>query len=664
MKEQSILSALSNTARRRPYWTGGVALAAIALIAFLASGGSSENAETAYFKVKRGTFTVSVVEGGTLQAVSEVSIRNVVEGSSRIIYMVPEGSHVKKGDLLVELDSMQAQDQFNQQQISFEKARFALIQATNQLEIQKSQVESSNRGASNQVVFAQMELDKYLKGEAMVNLLTASNNITSTEQGLAIDRDTLRWSEVLYTNNYETLNVLNGDRLAVTNKALNLQIQRMQLWMIENYDFPKKKIELEAALDEAQREYTRVKQQGLNTIAQYEADLLTQSNTLELNRNKLDRDRKNLDATRVEAPQDGLVVYPFSENRFSSESMIEEGATVRNRQELIKLPDTSKMKVTIKVHESHVNMVEIGQPAYVVLDSMPDQRFTAYVDKVALLPDNQSRFGNPNLKVYNTDIVVTDSMPDIKPGVSARAEIIITNISDSLSVPVQAVTTRNGKQVCYVRQGGLDEAVPVEIGLFNTRFIQVLSGLNEGEEVLLSPPYEQRDLEGAILEEEEITAITNTAPRPMASTSPQPGMSPGGTEGRGAARGADGPPQRGERSGMAGAQGGPQGFAGQGPGGQGPGGQGPGGMDREQMRAQFEAMQKQFDKDGDGQLNEEERQAMRAEMQQRFGGMTGGARGRQGGSGQGFGGQGRGGPRDGAPSGGGEGDTRRSRPPE
>jgi HlyD family secretion protein len=651
MKERSILGSLSDTARRHPYWTGGVALAAIAFIAYLASSGSPENAETAYFKVKRGAFTVSVVEGGTLQAVNEVSIRNVVEGSSRIIYIVPEGSQVKEGDLLVELDSMQAQDQFNQQQINFEKARFGLIQAANQLEIKKSEVQSLNRKASNEVLFAQMAFDKYVKADSLVNLLSKSNAITAAEETLTRNREILRWSEELYEKGYETKDARDGDRLAVTRGVLDLEVLKLELMAIDDYDDPKTKIELEATLDEAQSEYDRVRQEGLNTIAQYEADLLSQSNTLELNKAKLERDRKNLDATKVLAPQDGLVVYSFSENRWSSESMIEEGATVRNRQELIKLPDTSKMKVSIKVHESHVNMVEPGKPAFVVLDSLPDERFAAYVDKVALLPDNQSRFGNPNLKVYNTDIIITDPMPDVKPGVSASAEVIITNIANSLSVPIQAVTTLTGKQVCYVKRGGTEEPREVEIGMFNTRFIQILSGLEEGDQVLLSPPFEQRNLEGAILEEDEVIAITNTAPRPMAGTLPREGRSPGDAP----TERAQGGRQRGGPEGLAGAQGGPQGMGGQRPGARG---QGQGGMDREQMRAQFEQMRKQFDKDGDGELNEEERAAMRADIQKRFGGTMGGGRG------QGEGGPGRGGQRGGGQSGEGGGGNRPSRPPQ
>jgi hypothetical protein len=81
-------------------------------------------------------------------------------------------------------------------------------------------------------------------------------------------------------------------------------------------------------------------------------------------------------------------------------------------------------------------------------------------------------------------------------------------------------------------------------------------------------------------------------------------------------------------------------------------------MDREQMRAQFEAVRKQFDKDGDGELNEEERAAMRADIQKRFGGMMGGGRG------QGEGGPGRAGQRGGGPSGEDGGGNRPSRPPQ
>src|SRR5690606_24969382 len=152
-------------------------------------------------------------------------------------------------------------------------------------------------------------------------------------------------------------------------------------------------------------------------MAQFQADVETKTRTLSLNESKLARDQQNLAGAKILAPTDGLVVYATPEGRMSSESMIEEGATVRYRQEIIKLPDTSAMKLTIKVHESHVGKVKPGQAAYVVLDPQPDQRYEGRVSKVALLPNTQDRWSNPNLKVYDTEILITGKLPEeVKPG--------------------------------------------------------------------------------------------------------------------------------------------------------------------------------------------------------------------------------------------------------
>ena len=121
---------------------GAAALAATigAVTYFSVSGNTVQQSAT--FEAKRGDFLISVVVGGTIEAVNEVVIRSEVEGTSRIIFIVPEGSYVRKGDLVVELDSSAAQDAVNQQQINVEKAEFALIQAKQQLDIQRSVVES------------------------------------------------------------------------------------------------------------------------------------------------------------------------------------------------------------------------------------------------------------------------------------------------------------------------------------------------------------------------------------------------------------------------------------------------------------------------------------------------------------------------------------------
>jgi len=592
---------------RRPLFLAA-AVAVLVLLYFLLRPAKASGPATEYHVVKRGDFTVSVIEGGTLAAVSEVIIRNEVEGTARIISIVPEGSYVKKGDLLVELDSANAQDQVNQQQIAFEKAKFAVEQARAQLEIQRLATNSEYLAAKLKHELAVIDRDKYEQGQRLVNRIEARNKLVQAQAQLAVNLETYLNSTNLAARGYETKNKVDGDRLSVTNTLNSMVVASNSLWMLEQFDEKKQSAQYESDVLQAKQDLDRVIKQNERKMDQYEADLITQSNTLVLNEDKLERDKKNLTATKVYAPQDGLVVYQMSESRFSSESLIEAGATVRNRQELIKLPDLSRMKVTVKVHESHINMIRPGLPAFVELDSMPDERFRGTVGKVAPLLGYQARFGNPNLKVYNTEVLLTDTLPNVKPGVSAKAEIIITTVANTLSVPIQAVTSYRGKQSAYRLQGNKSEPVPVEVGLFNTKFIQITKGLDEGDRVLLSPPFDthDKDLEGAVLTDEEKAKITVTNAPPPTSNGPN-GTTPTPDVTGGRPDSASGAPAT---FGMApGEAGGERGAA----------------QGRSGRRGAFnpEEMVKQFDKNGDGQLDETEREAMRTEMAARFGGMGG-----------------------------------------
>ncbi|MEW6159942.1 MAG: efflux RND transporter periplasmic adaptor subunit [Verrucomicrobiota bacterium] len=609
-----------------------VAVSAIGILAvlwFLIGGSGQPTQASSFYEIKRADFLISVVEGGTIEAVNEVVIRSDVEGTSRIIYIVPEGSYVKKGDLLVELDSSASQDAVNQQQINVEKAQFALIQAEQQLEIQKSTVDSEIQAAKLKVEFAESDLKKYIEGEALQLRRNAQIEITNVLENLRISEDRLDWTEKLFKEGFETKANLDKDRLTVSQYTLRLEQAQKELWMLETFDEPKKRRQLEALLQEAKEDLDRVRLQGERKLAQYRADVETQKSTLELSRKKLERDMKQLQATKIYAPQDGLVVYAGGGGgRFSSESLIEEGAVVRNRQELIKLPDIAEMKLNVKIHESHINQVRIGQQAFVVLDSMPDQRFGGLVNKVAPLPDSMSRWGNPNLKVYATEIVVTDRLPDVKPGVSARAEIVITNLPNALTVPIQAVTTRKGQQVVFLASAP-QTPVPVNVGLYNTKFIEVTSGLKEGDRVLLSPPFdtEEKDLGGSILTKGESLPGVDT--NQLARINSRNGNGEG--NGRSAAGPGSGPANgnefRTEQGGPALSPGLIDGQSrGRAEGRRGSGeanGENAGAADgartgrrpREGGGFNREEMLKQFDKNGDGELDESERAAMR----ERFG---------------------------------------------
>jgi HlyD family secretion protein len=596
MKEPLHTKPLAQAAKKRPLLAAVVILAILAIVIIAVRlGGGNQEPTTAYHEVKRGNLLISVVEGGSLQAVTEVSIRNMVEGTGRIIRIVPEGTFVKKGDLLVELDSSSAQDQVNQQEITVRRAELEFLQAQKQLEITASQTNSDYTAANIKLELARIDLQKFVEGELAQLERELELDVDTIREQLTIDEERYHYSTNLLAAGFETKSKADADRLTLLRTEKNLQQATNSLWMFKQFDRRKLQTNYESKVKEAEEDLDRVVKQSEARMAQAQADVETKTRTLALNESKLERDKQNLAAAKIFAPSDGLVVYATPEGRFSSESMIEEGATVRFRQEIIKLPDTSAMKLTIKVHESHVGKVRPGQAAYVVLDPQPDQRYEGRVSRVALLPNTQDRWSNPNLKVYDTEIMITGKLPEeVKPGVSARAEIVITNLTDVLTVPVQAVTTLKGKPVVYLA-GARPTAVPVQVGLFNTRYIHIAEGLNEGARVLLSPPLDTEasdNIDGTILQEGEAGPTNAVSVARMETAPPAFGARANGDDG----------PSNGLTA--------------------------PGGEAGSNGRAAFDpqAMLRQWDKDGDGQLSEEERAAMLQARGNRGGGGQGGER--------------------------------------
>ncbi|UCE46777.1 MAG: hypothetical protein JSW47_14330, partial [Phycisphaerales bacterium] len=95
---------------------------------------------------------------------------------------------------------------------------------------------------------------------------------------------------------------------------------------------------------------------------------------------------------------------------------------------------------------------------------------------------------DPGVKVYTTKVSIEGKHDIIKPGMSAKIEILVGHLYDVIIVPVQVVANRGGRKVCYIENGGTPEEREVQTGAFNEIFVEIVSGLEVGEIVLLNPP--------------------------------------------------------------------------------------------------------------------------------------------------------------------------------
>lgn len=490
--------------RQHPAWLLLGLLLVIGVTAFTLRGRKPTGPTNSYYTVKRGDFLVSLVEGGTLRAVQELIIRNELEGGTTIVSVVPEGTTVKQGELLVELDSSGLKEKIANQEVTVQNADAAYNKAKEDLQIQKLTQDAAVQDATLKVEFAESDLEKYKEGDWPQQKRAIEARVTIAQEEIQRAQDRLNWTRKLEATGYATKDELKADQLTVKRQEITIAQAEEELKIATRYEFPKRVRILEAAVDTAKLSLLQTKQKAGSTIKSYEGDVTSKLATFELQRERLAEMKKQLELTKIYAPQDGLVVYATG-SASGSGILIEQGASIRQKQDLLKLPDVTQMMIEVKVHESHVRQVKPGLGAYVTIDSLPEKQFTGVVKKVAVLPDTTSRYYNPNMKVYSTEVWINESLSDIKPGVSGRAEVVVTNLQSVLTVPIQAVTTVKGQQVCYVQRGEADAPVPVEVGMFNDRMIEIRKGLNEGDRVLLSAlaNSDTISLDGSVLNREE-----------------------------------------------------------------------------------------------------------------------------------------------------------------
>jgi HlyD family secretion protein len=492
-----------------------------------------------FYQVRRGNMLISITEGGTLRAATEVSIVSQLEGQARIIYIIPEGTHAEAGDLLVELDASDLEENLTQRQIAYQNALSSFTEASENLAIKKSEVESEIKLAELKVEFAHIDRAKYIEGDWPQQKNNATSEITVAEIELRRARERADQTKQLEARGYATRSELETDELSVTRRQLELSRAEEALRLLTKYQNPRRIRELDSDLEQAEEALNRARSRAAAQLTQAEATLKAREATLDLEKSRLDRVTNQLRHTRIYAPQAGLVVYSTA-SQGGQQSPMEEGATVRQRQEIIKLPDLSRMPVEVKVHESQVSQVRRGQTAFVTIDSIPDRQFRGRIQRVAVLPDSQSRWLNPDLKVYTTEVLIEEELPEINPGVSARAEILVSQLQDVIQVPIQAVSTVDGQRVVNRSSGNRVEAVPVEIGLFNDSFVQVRSGLVDGDRILLAAPRRGAGSSGRELspaeesETEEAAALAPVAsPGATAATAEVPESSSGPRRGEG-----------------------------------------------------------------------------------------------------------------------------------
>ncbi len=402
-------------------------------------------------RVTRGPLVVTVVEDGNVESAANVDVKCEVAGGSVILWIIPDGTHVTKGQKIVELDSSTITESISQQKIVLEKANAARIQVEKELSAAKIAVQEYLEGTyvkEHQLLESQSKI-------ALENLRSSENALQHTER--------------MARKGYVTPLQLEAQRFAVERAKLDLDTAQTAITVLDKFTKAKMLEDLQSKRDSA------------------EARWRSEQAACELEQQRLTRMTTQLEKCVILAPQDGMVIYAneSSSSRGSSSSgvKIEEGAAVRERQSIVRLPDLSQMQVKTLVHESKIDQVAIGQRAQIKL---LDRVFQGQVRLVGNQPEPGSFFSS-NVKEYAAYVRIEGEVEQVRPGQTAEVEILIADKRDVISVPVQAVVELGRHTYCWVRTPHGPERRPVVVGLSSSERIEIKDGLAVGDDVLLNP---------------------------------------------------------------------------------------------------------------------------------------------------------------------------------
>jgi HlyD family secretion protein len=458
----------------------------------------SDTPEVTVVKVEtRKELRSTVTSSGEVRPIQFMNLTSEVQGRIEEIY-VKEGDQVTKGQPLVRLDPNQLQSSTDAQLAAFQTAQDDVRVSQSQVSAAQNQLSQAEQGlnvaqvaidtARQQVVAAQTDVDK-----AQVEVNAATREMKRNEQLLE--------SGVVSRQIYdESKDRLENARVSLSTAKANLATRQLSI-----KDATARLNQQTVSVKDAKR---AVDTANLS-VNSSQSRVNQQSATLRGSRNQRDK-------TLQVAPINGVIAeIPSKVGTFAVAGL--------STTPLLTIADMSTINVEVKVDETEIDKVEVGQKAKIKVDAMGDKEIEGEVAQKTPLAVGKSQTSgglstNINvqeakefrvvIKLLNLSDEVHNSL---RPGMSATAVITTKTVENVIAVPLQAVVEKKPdnapspsdqtntnkalavdkpkpvKGVYVLQDGKKAKFVPVETGITGESDIQITTGLSEGQEVITGP---------------------------------------------------------------------------------------------------------------------------------------------------------------------------------
>jgi len=401
-----------------------------------------------------GDLSVTVTENGSVESSNNKEIKCLVQGGSTVLWVIEAGTMVQPGDELVRLDQSKIEDKILQQRIVYETALANKITA------------------ESDVAVAEISITEYLEGSYREERSLVEKEIFEAEQ--ALRKAELSYESAMRLTAKGVLKglQLEGEKFAVDSAKKDLELKKTKLESLEKYSKEKTLQQLRSTLRASQAK-----------LASFEA-------SLELEKTRLDREKKQLENCIIHAETSGMVILP-SMAAWKDTPDITEGAVVREQQTLLIIPDVNKMQVKVGIHESKIERLKVGMPAKVQLQDLVLEGEVSDIAEVT----RPAGWWTGNLVKYDTKIAIMPH-PSLKPGMSAVVDVVLAKHENVLTIPVASIVESNEGFACWVENDHGFERHMLSLGDTNDEFTVVQDGLALGDRIVLNPSSFVEEAEG------------------------------------------------------------------------------------------------------------------------------------------------------------------------
>lgn len=139
------------------------------------------------------------------------------------------------------------------------------------------------------------------------------------------------------------------------------------------------------------------------------------------------------------------------------------------------------MEVVVPFTESDIGKVKVGQSATVTVDALSNLELAAHVTNVSLLSTTSG-----SVTSYDVTLTLDQNDSQLKPGMSATAQVVVSQAEGAISVPSTAISRTGGQSTVTIVKNGKDVVTPVVTGVVGDSSTQILTGVQVGQQLVIT----------------------------------------------------------------------------------------------------------------------------------------------------------------------------------